>query len=138
MRISDWSSDVCSSDLYRRCTPTTAWRWSCAARATSTRPSRASSERAGSSEAGGGEVAVGGGDGGDEAMGLGQDLLAVEAGGHDLVLEQRLVGVAHILQRGGGGERLAGHHPTAGPAAEEQPVRRSEERRVGDRGVKNC
>src|SRR3546814_14558626 len=85
MRISDWSSDVCSSDL----------------------------ERAGSSEAGGGEVAVGGGDGGDEAMGLGQDLLAVEAGGHDLVLEQRLVGVAHILQRGGGGERLAGHHPTA-------------------------
>src|SRR3546814_13713808 len=78
MRISDWSSDVCSSDLYRRCTPTTAWRWSCAARATSTRPSRASSERAGSSEAGGGEVAVGGGDGGDQAMGLGQDLLAVE------------------------------------------------------------
>src|SRR3546814_8615441 len=122
MRISDWSSDVCSSDLYRRCTPTTAWRWSCAARATSTRPSRASSERAGSSEAGGGEVAVGGGDGVDEAMGLGQDLLAVEAGGHDLPLAQRLVGVAHILQRGGGRELLAGPHPTSGHDAEAAPV----------------
>src|SRR3546814_21200467 len=116
MRISDWSSDVCSSDLYRRCTPTTAWRWSCAARATSTRPSRASSERAGSSEAGGGEVAVGGGDGRDEAIGPGPDLLAVDAGGNTLVLDKRRVGVSHNLPSDGRDEALPGHPLTTRPA----------------------
>ena len=65
-----------------------------------------------------------GGDRGEQAGGLGQQLPGVETGGADLLLEEGCVGAARGAQQPGRGQRRPGQQPAADDQAEQPQVRR--------------
>ena len=59
------------------------------------------------------------GDGGEQAGGLGKQLLGVETGGADLVRKEDRVGAARVAQQPGRGQRRTGQQPAADDQAEQ-------------------
>ena len=52
-----------------------------------------------------------GGDGGEQAGGLGKQLLGLETGGADLVLQEDRIGATRVAQQPGRGQRRTGQQP---------------------------